>query len=201
MRVYRVTEVISLRLHFQDIYTRDNATLKLALRYDRSSSKNLPSVVPANRAAPNRMPGFNYQGDSGFTWNKISPRLGFTYDLSGDGKSVVKANYSLYYDILDMGLVTSFNNSTSVSEIDLPWTDLNGDGLVQEDEADWSNVYFTSNFDPSNPSNDVSPDVRDPNIAPGRTDELILGAEREIAPNMAIEGNYIYKRFTNQHLG
>lgn len=188
-----------LGLHIQDIYTRGNATLKLALRYDRSASKNLPSSNPANMAAPNRMPGISYEGDSGFTWNRMSPRVGFTYDLSGDGKSVVKANYSLYYDILDMGLVTSFNNSTSVSEIDLPWTDVNGDGLVQEQEADWDTVYYTSNFDPNNPTSVVSPDIRDANLEPGRTDEIILGAEREIAPNVAIEGNYIYKRFTNQH--
>lgn len=35
--------------------------------------------------------------------------------------------------------------------------------------------------------------------SPGTICLVILGIERELVPNVAIEGNYIYKRFTNQH--
>ena len=35
--------------------------------------------------------------DNLITWNVTAPRLGFTYDLTGNGKTVVKANYALYW--------------------------------------------------------------------------------------------------------
>ena len=31
-----------------------------------------------------------------YTWNVAAPRIGLTYDLSGDGKTVLKGNYGLY---------------------------------------------------------------------------------------------------------
>ena len=30
-----------------------------------------------------------------FTWNVFAPRLGVTYDLTGDGRTVLKGNYGL----------------------------------------------------------------------------------------------------------
>ncbi len=33
-------------------------------------------------------------------WTTIAPRLGFSYDIGGDGKTVVKGSYGLYYDAL-----------------------------------------------------------------------------------------------------
>ena len=44
------------------------------------------------------MPAINFPGiDSGVVWNDVSPRLGFTYDVSGVGKSLVRGSYSIYY--------------------------------------------------------------------------------------------------------
>ncbi len=31
------------------------------------------------------------------TWNTFAPRLGVTYDISGDGKTVVKGHYGRYF--------------------------------------------------------------------------------------------------------
>ena len=85
-------------LYFQDTFTVNRLTLNLGVRWDRQSEEALPSTVAANPMFPNLMPAINFPGvDSGVVWNDISPRLGFTYDLSGTGKSLVRG---LVLDVL-----------------------------------------------------------------------------------------------------
>ncbi len=185
-------------LHFQDIYTKGNMTLKVGLRYDHQKGINNESQVPANMVAPDLMPAVVYPGDEEpLIWKNLSPRLGFTYDLTGDGKTIVKASYGRYYDLLDLYYLVSDFNPASVSEMDLPWVDLNGDGNVQRNEIDPDTVYYTRNFDPSNPDSLVSPNQRDPNLSAPVNDEFIVGAERELIPDFSFGVNYIYKRFSN----
>lgn len=186
-------------LHIQDVFTKEDLTVKLALRYDYQSGKNSASQIQANTVIPSRMPAIDFPGTEAINaWNTFSPRVGVTYDLSGDGKTVIKGSYGLYYDLLLLGSYVAFNNTAGVAEMDLPWNDANGDRLVQENELDFTDVLFTSNFDPSNPASLVSPDIRDPDFSPPRTHELIGGIERQLGLDFAIRGNYIFKRFTNQ---
>ena len=34
----------------------------------------------------------------GVVWNTVAPRLGLTYDLTGDARNVIKASYAVYFD-------------------------------------------------------------------------------------------------------
>ena len=42
-------------------------------------------------------------------WNSIVPRLGMSYDLMGDGKTVVKVNFGLYKFNPGVGVADSAN--------------------------------------------------------------------------------------------
>ena len=43
------------------------------------------------------LPAVDFAGaDPGIKFNNFSPRLGLTYDLTGDGKTVVHGNYAMY---------------------------------------------------------------------------------------------------------
>jgi hypothetical protein len=60
-------------------------------------------------------------------WNDVSPRLGMTYDLTGQGRSIVKSSYSIYYGQLGTGSLTSPYVAIGSVMIRYPWNDLNGD--------------------------------------------------------------------------
>jgi outer membrane receptor protein involved in Fe transport len=47
-----------------------------------------------------------FQGDT----NNFSPRLGFTWDLSGEGTTVVRGNFGLFYDTLESSLINRESN-------------------------------------------------------------------------------------------
>ncbi len=71
-------------------------TFTLGLVYDRYRS-----YLPAQTGPP--VGPFNPTQvsfaavDNLITWNLAAPRLGLTYDLSGNGKTVLKANYAFYW--------------------------------------------------------------------------------------------------------
>ena len=96
--------------------------------------------------------------DSGVTYNNFSPRLGLTYDLRGNGKTVLKANFARYYGI---GIYTAGTLSpTGSTTLRYGWSDRNGDLVVQRDELEFARGFLatpTSNYNPANPSAVTTP--------------------------------------------
>ncbi len=190
-------EITNAALHFQDIFTRGRWSLKLGLRFDYQAGSNRPSQIPANMVIPDIMPAVTFPGtDPVNTWKNLSPRIGFTYDLTGDAKTLLRAGYSRYYSRRNAGDIW-LNNAALYSELDLPWTDLNGDRFVQANEVDTGSILYLDNFDPANPDSLVSPNVVDPNYRAPITDEVIAGVEHELIPNFALGASYIYRYASN----
>ena len=52
-----------------------------------------------------------------------APRIGITYDLSGNGKTVIKANYGLYWHNPGVGIGSSGNPNTAAKQATYTWND------------------------------------------------------------------------------
>ena len=57
-------------------------------------------------------------------FNHIVPRFGATYDLTGDGKTVLKGNWGRFYFNPGVNLADAVNPNTSDQYADWNWTDL-----------------------------------------------------------------------------
>ena len=185
-------------LYLQDTVTVNRLTLNLGVRWDRQRDEALPTTVPANPLFPSLMPAIEFPGaDSGVIWNDVSPRLGFTYDLSGVGKSLFRGSYSMYFGQMAPGQLAGELVAISQVSIRYPWVDANGDRFVQAGEVNTSVPFLTKSaaFDPANPAAYSSPGRVDPNIKNDRTREFILGFQQELARNLGIEANYIWRKY------
>ena len=113
------------------------------------------------------------------------PRLGVSYDLTGHGRTAVKANIGLYVMSQGTGFATTY--SASVSAIDQrTWTDVNHDDIAQESEiGPTSNVSFGVRRN-QNP---------DPNIS--RPYQVLgdVGIQHEILPGLGLTVSYDRRRF------
>jgi hypothetical protein len=91
-----------LGLFLQDSWrVRSNITLNLGLRYDVEFP---PKFKPPQGLA---LPAYNLLGlQKGIQTDKnnIQPRIGIAYDPKGDGKTVIRASYGLFYDHPLLGL-------------------------------------------------------------------------------------------------
>jgi hypothetical protein len=85
--------------YIQDSYSRGKLTINGGVRADYQDDEALPSSVPANPIIPDVLPAVNFPGaDSGVSFFDVSPRLGVTYDLRGNGKTILKSNYAIYWE-------------------------------------------------------------------------------------------------------
>ncbi len=176
-----------------DTISAGRLTVNAGLRYDNQSSQSLASEVAASQIAPGVFPANSFAGGEKGTWNSLSPRLGLTYDLTGDSKTVLRLNAARYYSQMGAGEFHR-TNITSGREVDLNWSDLNSNGQVDSGETG-DVVWISGGWDPSNPSA-PSPNIVTETSAPW-TNELIVGIEREINRSFAVGGNFIYKKNSN----
>lgn len=190
---------LSQGVFIQDKYqpTR-RLTLNLGVRFEK---ENLPS--------------FNsFPSAINFGWaDKIAPRLGFAYDLSGDGKTKLFASYGKFFDRvkfeLPRGLFggdifledyfelfpgdtsTSFNignilngfTGTSVC----PQTGFITSGARSRCQK---NLRVNAN-DPS--ASALNGGAVDPNLKPFQQTEFTVGAERQLSANYVFRVRYTYK--------
>jgi hypothetical protein len=184
--------------YFGDTLTTGNLTINAGARYDLQRGNNVASVTPANPVIPDLMPEIrSADGEVGFEWEDISPRIGLTYALGKDRKTLLKASYARYADQLGISTI-SFTNPGQLAGLYYYWND-NGDHVITRNELDFARglVSFYG-LDPENPGSAFSPNRVDPDLEAGKTDEFVIGLDRELLPNFVVGLNYSYRTYEGE---
>lgn len=192
----------------QDTATFGRVTFNLGLRYDVEESGVAENTIPASLWLPQYMPELNVPKISApVTWKTFSPRLSLVYDITGDGKNLIKLSASRYGSQNGFGLA-DFINPAAWTEIDVIWQDLNGDAIVTSNELfglDWDTYelkdpndpnywLYYGGFDANDPTSLTVRDSFDSKYHSPRLDEINLSFEREILADFAGRVELIYKK-------
>ena len=122
-------------LYAMDAWHVGRLTLNYGLRWEYQKSTINASAVQAGRFVPAR----NFSEISCATikglgcWKTFSPRIGGVYDISGKGRTVVKASFGKYNIPQMTGYIANFNPMALFSET-RSWTDTNKDDIAQDSE-------------------------------------------------------------------
>jgi hypothetical protein len=186
-------------LYIGDSFERNRLTLTLGARYDRQWGDALPSATRSNTAFPNIVPGIQFDGyRSPFTWSDVSPRTAVSYALDQTHQTLLRASFSRNASLLNTGTVAYMNPSGSVGFADFPWIDANGDHFAQANEVNTrvAPIQFGGGFNPANPTAVTSANRIDPNLKAPITTALMLGVDRELGADLALQVAYNYARGT-----
>ncbi len=190
------TETKYLGLYAGDTFTKGRLTLNLGVRFDRQTGSLIGVSTPASPAYPDLLPAITIPAtDAPFKWNDVSPRFGMTYDLTGDGKTILRASFARYADQLNAGDIGYTSPLYACGELDYLWTDLNNDGYAQPNEIDFGygpvGIYYV---DPLDPSSNRSTIAMDANLKSPKRLEFIAGGEREIMKDFSVGANFVWRR-------
>ncbi len=171
-------------LFVQDTFSYKRLTVSGGVRWERIEGYLPEQGSPPSRWFPDAERRFgSIRGVP--LWHDLAPRLSIIYDLSGRGRTIVKAAAARYLHTLGTGTPNSVNPNFTASET-YQWLDRNGDLTFQDGERGnllgRAGALLTS---------------IDPAIERPRTDELLAGVDHELFANTRLSAVFTYRQERN----
>ncbi len=176
----------NIGLFVQDAWSINNKlTLNLGIR---SEKEKVPSYTTSDGVAPVAI-DFSFQ-------DKLAPRLGFAYDVKGDGKWKIAGSWGVFYDIF---------------KLELPRGSFGGDKWLEYyyslDTPNWPTLVDAAGCPPAcpgrllrgpvdfrHPSNSIGEETVDPDMMPFKLQEAVVMVERQVSAKSALVLRYVHKQ-------
>lgn len=176
------------KLDQQDVFINDTwalgrVTLNLGARWDRYRGWMPDQRQVAFTNGPVTVPERTFPEQTFFTWNSIGPRIGVTYDVAGDGRTVVKASYGLFWHNPGPGVSADANPNQNNKSVTYDWNDRNGDRRYQLGEEIGAPTATTLAG-----TVQLDPDLKQP-----YSHDATVYVERQIAPTLGARVGFVFK--------
>jgi hypothetical protein len=180
-------------LFLQDVWTTMNDRLTINAGV-RTESENVPSYATTGTTGSKAIK-FDFK-------DKVAPRLGFSYDLFGNGRSKAFGSYGTFYDIMKMELPRgSFGGDKWIYwgfDIDqFDWTKWTGCQNVTNDTSvkpTCPGMTLRSSVDLRHPANSADLPLVDPNLKPMESREMSLGFQQDLGQSSAVGFRWVNKK-------
>ena len=124
-----------LGVYAQDSWRMDNLTVNAGVRFDYYKASIPSDTGEGGRFVPQR----TFAAVTTLpTFSDISPRVGLTYDLFGDGTTAIKVGVNKYVASMSADFARAYDPAVQDSDT-RNWDDLNGDDIAQDNEIGPSN--------------------------------------------------------------
>jgi hypothetical protein len=173
-------------VYFQDAWSIGRRlNLSLGVRWSTESAYAPPQCIDATEfAAGQCFPHIELA-----RWSTAMPRLHGAFDLTGDGKTVIKGGFGRFANLRDLSpelTRVARNNSQTTT---WTWRDLNGNR-----DYDRGEVNLDPNGSDFQSISGVTNSVPNPNEPQPKSDEWSLTFERELMWNWALRATGVYAR-------
>jgi hypothetical protein len=167
-----------------DTWTINKLTLNVGARFDHYRVW-LPGQSLAQQRFVPTAASFD-EVSSVVSFTHVVPRFGATYDLMGDGKTVLKANWGRFYYNPGVNLADAVNPNPADQYADFVWNDLNGDRVFQDGEQGALQIRFGG-------IGEQKPTI-DPNLKNSYVDETSVFVERAVLADLGVRVGFVYKK-------
>jgi hypothetical protein len=197
-----------LGIFVQDRWSLNRVTATLGMRFDYFKSGFPEQTLGPSPLTPNR--NLSFPASDNISWKDITPRLGATYDVMGDGKTALKVSLNKYLASQTLDNIGRNPNPVLrlVNQASRSWDDrgglgINGDYVPQCDLLNplangecgrLDNVAFGL---PSTSFTQYSEDLLTGWGNRGFNWEFTTGVQREIIPRVSLDVSYFRRWYGN----
>jgi hypothetical protein len=137
--------------------------------------------------------------DTAVNWGfgeKLAPRLGFAWDVTGDGRTKLYGSWGVFYDIMKLFMPLAFGGQFATYD----WYTLDDPNISRIENnlacpPDCPGTFIYEYVLPlGRPINDPEDPTVDPDLQPVKLQEAVLGLEREITSDLTVGVRYVHKQ-------
>src|SRR5919197_1286716 len=173
---------VNTGIYVQDSWRFNRVTINPGIRYERYVMSIPAQSAPAGTWVPAR----DFAAQNGIIkWNTVSPRIGFSWDVVGDGRTALKGGVSRYDRLEGVNLVQPLNQRNISFQL-CPWSDSNLDLIAEVNEI--ARDRCSGSLQPT-------PGNVDPNLKRPHQWEYTVMVQRQIGANTAVSVGYYGRRF------
>ncbi len=193
-------------LHSQSVFATDTwkVAQRLALNYGVRWERYNDFYPDQMKAAGQFSAAATYPGKQLLTWKDVVPRVGASWDVFGDGKTLLKGSFGMFGDTMGDLWGNTFNPDALVTTT-YKWS---GPCVV----TGFNNVSYNNTSCDASPAtlaslNPASPnyisatgglnELNNPSLKQDKTYEYVAKVERQLVPNVSLSLTYIYHKVTN----
>jgi hypothetical protein len=179
----------SASLFLTDAWAIGRLTVNGGVRWDRYKGWLPEQLQLGQTVGPVTVAARTFEKRDLYTWNVMAPRVGVAFDLSGDGRLVLKGHYGLYWHNPGIGVSSNANPNTPAKNALYTWNDrLECAGCVAGDRR-WQPGEETSRQSAA-----LEGSIQlDPNLDPPYTHEAAGWFERQFSPSIELRAGFVYK--------
>ncbi len=182
--------------YVNDTFRKDRLTLNAGVRFDSQTGENTASTSTTAPGFEDILGPVSFDGnDPGITFNNVSPRIGVTYDLTGDGKTVIRGNFARYYDGWNPLYEIHTNPTYIYNGAYAHFTNLNGDRTITRDEIDSAFGYFGGAGQVFDIDAFLAQRLYADNFHNSGSNEVLAGFERQVMPDLSVAVTYTYRQY------
>jgi hypothetical protein len=171
-----------LSLFLNDTWSFGRFTLNGGVRWDRYDGWLPEQNQLAATVGPISVPAKTFPEQDLFVWNVVAPRIGMVYDLRGDGRTVLKGNYGLYWHNPGVGVPSDVNPNTGTKSATYLWNDINRDRRYQLGEE---TTQQSATLEGAT--------QLDPNITAPYSHEAAAWFEQQLTDTLGLRTGFVYK--------
>jgi hypothetical protein len=169
-------------LFVNDTWAVGRMTLNAGVRWDQYRGWLPEQEQIAFTVGPTSVAAKTFPQTEHFKWNLFAPRLGWVFDLGGNGATVIKANYGFFWHNPGAGVSSSANPNTATKSETYQWNDINGDRRWQPGEQGARTAQALEG------AIGIDPDIKAP-----YSHEASLWFERQLTGTMGARVGFVYK--------
>jgi hypothetical protein len=189
-----VDKVTTYDWFLTDQYQVGRASFNLGVRFDHYDVWTPEQSQLAYTYGPLSVPAASFPETHYLNWNAFAPRLGMTYDLLGNGKTVAKINYGFYRFNPGVGVAANANPNQATKSVTYAWTDNKAcAGCIANDQL----------YQPGEEGNQTASALAgtisvDPNLKQPYSNQVTAYLEQQLSEGVGARVGFVLYKVANQ---